>query len=65
MGDFIKNKIIMRSLMASFTPIVIYSIGFHVHRFMDPGTYESMQLKYFDTYPWLIIAAFSILYPLN
>ena len=44
MRDFIKNKIIMRSLMASFSPIFIYSIGFHVHRFMDPGAYESMQL---------------------
>jgi hypothetical protein len=58
--DFIKNKILVRSVVSSIAPIFIYSFGFIVAKlFSEPS------FLYWNSTAWLGILFTSILYPLN
>ena len=63
--EFILNKILMRSFLASFAPIIIYSIGYPIYRFGIEDDTKENRFEYTNPYAWIVIAAFILLYPLN
>lgn len=60
--DFIKNKIIIRSILSSIVPIALYTIGYAFYR--ATNIYEEF-VPYGNKNSWLAILAVSALYPLN
>ena len=56
----IKNKILIRSAVASVVPITAYSVGYGVAAVAGVAT-----IPYFSAIPWLCIAGVSVIYPLN
>jgi hypothetical protein len=60
-GTFIIQKCIMRSVFACIMPITIYSLGYLIADLC--GAVGNM--KYNDYIPWLIILAFTVIYPLS
>lgn len=59
--DFIKNKIVLRSIFASISPVLLYTAGFHIAK----ATSAVFTAEYWNMSAWAAIAAMSILYPLN
>lgn len=64
--DFIKNKVIVRSILSSLAPMMIYSVGFIAYKILKSApTGDDQALTYGNAYAWYTILAFSIIYPLN
>ena len=71
--DFIKNKIIIRSIIASIMPICLYSAAFGLYKiflsFVAFGLYkifdETGAWTYNNLYCWIGIGLISVIYPLN
>lgn len=65
--DFIKNKIIVRSLMSSVSPIILYSLGFVTYKIFDGSMEVPAQepLEYFNSTAWLSILGLAVIYPIN
>ena len=59
-SKFIKNKIILRSLIASIAPVILYSIGYGI-----TALFVDVSFPFFSLIPWLIIAGVSAIYPIN
>jgi len=57
--DFIKKKIIARSIVASIMPITLYSAAFGLSKI------AGSDFEYTNKYAWMGIALISVLYPLN
>ena len=58
--SFIVDKIILRSILASIFPILLYSIGYGIAKLACTPTFA-----YGDMIPWLCILGISVVYPLN
>jgi hypothetical protein len=58
---FLRDKIIIRSLVALIGPLIIYSIAFGVLKSLD----DSNTFKYFNMYAWLVLVGLSGIYPVN
>ena len=65
--DFIKNKIVYRTILSSIGPIILYSTGFLGYKLLKATSMldSSAEFTYGNSYAWLTILAFAILYPLN
>jgi hypothetical protein len=64
--NFIKNKVVARSILSAVAPILIYSVGFLAHKLLRSAPIaDEAQLTYGNAYAWYTILAFSIIYPLN
>lgn len=65
--DFVKNKVILRTFIASIPPITIYSIGRALVKILKP-TYLSPIVEassYFNSTAWVVIFATALLYPIS
>ena len=60
MSKFIKDKIILRSLVASVAPIILYSVGYGI-----ASIFVDIPFTFFSAIPWLCIAGVSVIYPIN
>ena len=58
--DFIKNKLIIRPLVASIVPITIYTTVFGLLKITGGS-----DLEYTNKYAWAFLIFISVLYPLN
>ena len=59
--DFIKYKIVARSVCASIVPIMLYSLAFGIYKITD----GSGKWQYTNLHCWLGILALTLVYPLN
>ena len=57
-ADFVKFKIVLRSVLSSFVPITLYSIGFMMYKLAVEST-----TGFFNTWSWVTIGAFALLWP--
>ena len=62
--DFIKKKILLRTIFASIAPVTLYSIGFGLYKLFSFTGYNAT-MKYFNMIPWIVIGIISALYPVN
>jgi hypothetical protein len=60
MTSFVKNKIIIRTCVASIAPVTLYSIGYGIAALSGAAS-----MSYFSLIPWLCIAGLSAVYPIN
>lgn len=58
--DFIKNKIIGRSILSFIMPSLIYSFGFLAYM-----PFNKDKTAYFNRWSWISILAFTVAYPIN
>ena len=63
--DFIKKKILLRTIVASIVPVTLYSLGFAVLKLANLVNQFDFQMKYFSLVPWSVIGIISALYPVN
>ena len=57
---FIKDKLILRPILACIVPILLYSIGFGILSLSNV-----IQTSYFNYIPWICIGVISLIYPIN
>ena len=55
--DFIKNKVILRSLISSIVPLVIFGIVV--------GLSRAINLTFNYNYGWIAVLVFSVVWPVN
>ena len=60
MAKFVKDKIVLRTLVASIAPVSLYSAGYGIAALCGAAT-----IPYFSAIPWLCLAGVSAVYPLN
>jgi len=60
MGNFIRDKLIIRPLLASVAPVALYSAGYGVARIAGLAS-----IPYFSATPWMCLAGISLVYPVN
>jgi hypothetical protein len=60
MANFVKDKIVLRTIVASVAPVSLYSAGYGIAALCGAAT-----IPYFSAIPWLCIAGVSVVYPLN
>ena len=58
--NFVKNKLVLRPLLASVAPVTLYSVGYGIAKVAGLVTFE-----YFAAIPWMCLAGVSLLYPVN
>ena len=58
--NFIKDKLILRPLLASVAPITLYSAGYGIAKLAGLST-----INYLSALPWMCIAGISLVYPIN
>jgi hypothetical protein len=59
--SFIKDKIIVRSLVALTGPLILYSVGFAAAKALDGNN----AFQYFNLNAWLVLVGVSCIYPVN
>ena len=66
MIDFIKKKIVLRSVVSCIAPIMLYTGGYIVLMviYLTTSLVKEVPL-YTNMYAWLTILAFAVVYPLN
>ena len=60
MGNFIRDKLIIRPLLAAIAPVALYSAGYGI-----AAAAGLASIEYFNAIPWMCLAGISLLYPLN
>jgi hypothetical protein len=60
MSEFVRNKILLRALVASIAPVTLYSVGYGFAALAGVAT-----VPYFNMISWLAIASISAIYPIN
>ena len=58
--DFIMFKIVLRSILASFIPIIIYSIGFGIFKIFD-----NQDISYFNVWSWIVLGVLALIWPFS
>ena len=59
--SFIKEKIVLRSLVALTGPLMLYSVGFGIVK----ALVSNNTFQYFNLNAWLVLGAVSFIYPIN
>lgn len=59
MLDFIKYKVVVRTILASIWPIILYSIGFGLSKLLQDS------VSYFNFWSWITILLISVVYPVS
>jgi hypothetical protein len=59
--SFIRNKIVLRSIVALIAPLILYSIGYGIYKAIDPTSI----FEFSNVYAWIVLACLAVIYPIN